>query len=86
MSRASKLAEALLRDRARARAGRKAVRTTTKTERVNFDPFAITRWRVIPDKHWPGMYRLRLPDGSLTDMVNLTRARDALAELRGGND
>jgi hypothetical protein len=29
------------------------------------------------------MYRLRLPDGSLTDMVNLTRAKDALAELRG---
>jgi hypothetical protein len=39
--------------------------------------------RIVPDKRWPGMYRLRLPDGSLTDMVNLTRAKDALAELRG---
>jgi hypothetical protein len=29
------------------------------------------------------MYRLRLPDGSLSDMVNLTRARDALALLEG---
>jgi hypothetical protein len=25
------------------------------------------------------MYRLRVPDGSLTDMTNLTRARDAIA-------
>ena len=26
---------------------------------------------------WPKLYRVRRPDGSLTDMVNLTRARDA---------
>jgi hypothetical protein len=32
---------------------------------------------IVPDDTWPGMYRLRLPDGSLSDMVNLTRARDA---------
>jgi hypothetical protein len=32
---------------------------------------------VVPDANWPGMYRLRLPDGSLTDMVNLTRATEA---------
>jgi hypothetical protein len=37
--------------------------------------------RIVADERWPGMYRLRLPDGSLTDMVNLTRARDALASL-----
>jgi len=35
--------------------------------------------RIVPDDRWPGMYRLRLPDGTLSDMVNLTRARDALA-------
>jgi hypothetical protein len=34
--------------------------------------------RIVPDDRWPGMYRLRLPDGTLSDMVNLTRARDAL--------
>jgi hypothetical protein len=34
--------------------------------------------RIVPDAKWPGMYRVRLPGGSLTDMVNLTRARDAL--------
>jgi len=31
------------------------------------------------------MYRLRLPDGSLSDIVNLTRAKDALAEMRGAS-
>jgi hypothetical protein len=32
---------------------------------------------VVPDANWAGMYRVRLPDGSLTDMVNLTRAKEA---------
>jgi hypothetical protein len=36
---------------------------------------------LVPDAKWPGMYRLRLPNGSLSDMVNLTRAKDALAEI-----
>jgi hypothetical protein len=27
------------------------------------------------------MYRIRLPGGELTDIVNLTRAKDALAAL-----
>jgi hypothetical protein len=34
-------------------------------------------YTVVPDADWPGMYRVRRPDSSLTDMVNLTRARDA---------
>jgi hypothetical protein len=29
------------------------------------------------------MYRLRRSDGSLTDMANLTRIKDALAAMRG---
>ena len=29
------------------------------------------------------MYRLKRTDGTLSDMVNLTRANDALAEARG---
>jgi hypothetical protein len=36
---------------------------------------------VVPDPEWPGMYRVRLPDGQLTDMVNLTRAREAAQVL-----
>jgi hypothetical protein len=39
---------------------------------------------IVPDSKWPGMYRIRLPDGSLSDMVNLTRAKDALAAIRDG--
>jgi hypothetical protein len=47
-SRTQKLAEQLLRDRAD-RAARKTPRTgnATKAERIEFDPFRITRWRVI---------------------------------------
>ena len=32
---------------------------------------------IVPDGTWPGMWRVALPDGSLTDMVNLSRVRDA---------
>jgi len=35
--------------------------------------------RIAPDAKWPAMFRLRLPDGSISDMVNLPRAKDALA-------
>jgi hypothetical protein len=34
-------------------------------------------YTVVPDPDWPKMYCVRKPDGRLTDMVNLTRARDA---------
>jgi hypothetical protein len=30
---------------------------------------------------WPGMYRPRLPGGDLSDLTNLTRAKDALLAL-----
>jgi hypothetical protein len=36
--------------------------------------------RIVPDKRYPNMYRLK-PDDSLSDMVSLTRAKDALAAL-----
>jgi hypothetical protein len=32
---------------------------------------------VVPDAKWPRMWRVRWPDGSLSDMVNLSRAKDA---------
>ena len=38
---------------------------------------------IVPDAAFPGMYRLKRTDSSLSDMVNLTRARDARAEIRG---
>jgi len=34
--------------------------------------------RIVADPKWPWMYRIRRPDDSLTDMVSLTRAKDAL--------
>lgn len=35
--------------------------------------------QIVPEETWSGMFRIRRPDGTLTDMVNLTRALDALA-------
>ena len=56
--------------------------------RVRF-PVAPTRDKAAPpayiaivaDNRFPGMYRLKRTDGSLSDMVNLTRAKDALAAM-----
>jgi hypothetical protein len=36
---------------------------------------------LVRDPQWPNMWRLRLPNGQLTDMVNLTRAKDAAKSL-----
>jgi hypothetical protein len=33
----------------------------------------------LPDPTYAGMYRIRLAGGGLSDMVNLTRAKDAVA-------
>ena len=38
---------------------------------------AFGGYTVVPDPDWSKMYRIRHPDGLLTDMVNLSRARDA---------
>jgi hypothetical protein len=32
---------------------------------------------IIPDSQWPGMYRIHWRDGSVGDLGNLTRTRDA---------
>ena len=36
---------------------------------------------LVRDRDYPHMWRLCLPNGQLTDMVNLTRAKDALRSL-----
>jgi len=33
---------------------------------------------IVPDARFPGMHRLKRTDGTLTDLVNLARAKDAL--------
>src|SRR5262249_12573775 len=38
---------------------------------------------IVPDTAFPSMYRLKRTDGTFSDMVNLTRAKDALAGIRG---
>jgi hypothetical protein len=35
--------------------------------------------KVVPDVAHPGMWRVRWPDGRLSDITNLTRAKDAVA-------
>ena len=39
---------------------------------------------IEPDQTWPGMWRVRLPGGYITDIVNLSRAKDAAASLALG--
>jgi hypothetical protein len=34
---------------------------------------------IVPDSKYPGMYRIRYADGSSSDLLNLARAKDALA-------
>ena len=36
---------------------------------------------IEPDLTWPGMWRVRLPNGNLTGKLNLSRATDAAASL-----
>src|SRR5262249_27694567 len=42
-----------------------------------YDAFTIIR-----DAQWSGMHRIRRPDASLTGMINLTRAKEALLRVR----
>jgi hypothetical protein len=46
---------------------------------------------VVPDKTYAGMFRVKHPNGSLSDLGNLTRVKDAglsiaLASLNGKSD
>jgi hypothetical protein len=38
---------------------------------------------IVPDSKYPGMWRVKRPDGSISDMVNLSRAKDAAAAEAG---
>ena len=39
---------------------------------------------IEPDAVYPGMWRLRHPDGELSDIANLTRIKDAAVITHGG--
>jgi hypothetical protein len=47
--------------------------------RVDEFPRAIVT--IKPDVKWPNMWRVHLPNGQVSDMTNLTRARDAARSL-----
>ena len=36
---------------------------------------------IAPDPDWDGMWRVRMRDGGASDMVNLTRAKDAAQSI-----
>jgi hypothetical protein len=39
---------------------------------------------IVPDVTWPDMWRIKLSNGLLSDMINLTRAKDAAVSLGRG--
>ena len=41
----------------------------------------LCRPKAIPDSVYPGMWRVRWPDGCVSDLANLTRVSDAIAVL-----
>ena len=50
----------------------KSQSVTLRSKLPKLDP------RLVPEPKWPWMYRIKRRDGSLTDMLSLTRAKDAL--------
>ena len=42
--------------------------------------------KIVPDKHWPNMWRVQLPNGKFSDMTSRTRAKDAACSLANQYD
>ena len=68
--------------------GRGMIESNQLTWRTIENGFALHRWQtktpllhVVPDTPYPGMWRIRSPDGRLTDMASLTRAKDAAVSI-----
>jgi hypothetical protein len=49
------------------------------TERGRYATLRTRGPKVLPDATHPGMWRVLWPDGRLSDMTNLSRAKDAAA-------
>jgi hypothetical protein len=62
-------------------AWRKCARGFTLHLHKNRGPALLS---VVPDSVCPGMWRVERPDGSLSDLVNLARAKDAAIALTLG--
>jgi hypothetical protein len=63
------------------RAAHHRTRSVRFLSAATLDKSAAPYVGIVSDAKWPGMYRLKRSDGSLSDMLNLARARDALASL-----
>jgi len=62
------------------------VKLATKKNGTTFTfpkPPPVVPAGLVADDRWPGMIRVKLGRGRVSDMANLTRAKDALAELGG---
>ena len=51
-------------------------RATWKCDRLYFGN-RLSGYSVVQDEIYPAMWRVRRPDGSLSDLVSRTRAKDA---------
>jgi hypothetical protein len=49
--------------------------------RLRYPPLAAVHVTVVEDEVYRGIWRVRQPDGTLTDMVNRARARDAARSI-----
>ncbi len=56
-------------------------RPASKTYRLLYGRARRPLATVVPDTRWPDMWRIALPDGQLSDMVNLTRAKEAAVAI-----
>ena len=54
---------------------------STWRENVLYDNQRDTGFSIVPDEKYSGMWRVRYPDGTLSDMVNRVRAKDAARAL-----
>ena len=52
-------------------------RGEARTYRLQYGSGTRSLATVIPDAQWPGMWRIAWPDGRISDMANLSRAKDA---------
>ncbi len=56
-------------------------RPASKTYRLLYGRARCPLATVVPDTRWPDMWRIAWPDGQISDMVNLTRAKDAAVAI-----
>ena len=65
-----------------------AAGTASRAERPTLDSNTLpvtSAPRLVRDQTWPNMWRLSFPNGRLSVMTNLTRAKDALARAEQRN-